>query len=497
MSVLASSISGPSISGPARDPQAYLRIVWRWKILLLGILIAVPLGTYLFTHRQPRVYQSSTLMNIPAQAISTSLLGGGAAPVSGSAADDANVAARLVTTTGVARRAAAVLKLPASAARSLLGQVTATPDVTGFVTIAATDHDPQRAADIANAFATAVIDDRTTAALHQLDVSIAALAAQLKTVAANDPGLAQLSDQLQNLRAVRASQAGATQVIEPALASTTPISPRVLRSVVLAVIVALLLGFGAVAAAEGLDRRIRDPDDLERFTGLRLLGAIPASAFGGKPLEPPEEQAFSTLRAALTQFNIDRQISSVLVTSAQKGEGKTTVVTNLAIALARASNDVIVLDLDLRGSTAAVRLGADAPFHGLGSVLADGLPVGDALVELERPDPAGGRLRVLPAGSPPPNPSELIASPRMREVIAELSEQADVLLIDSPPLLAVSDVLPLLNVVSGVVIVARMGSTTRDALARLLTVIAAAGGGTLGVVATGASAGGLYARGYR
>ncbi len=497
MSVLASSISGPVIVGAAGDPQAYLRIVWRWRIVLLGILVAVPLGTYLYTNSQSRVYQSSTLMNIPAQAISTSLLGGGAAPVSGSAADDANVAARLVTTTGVARGAAAALRLPPSAARSLLGQVTATPDVTGFVTIAATDHSPQRAADIANAFASAVIDNRTSTALHQLDVSIAALALQLHSLAANDPGRAQLSDQLQNLRAVRVSQGGATQVIEPAVASSKPIAPRVLHSVVLAVIVALLLGFGGVAAAEALDRRIRDPQDLERLTGLPLLGAIPASSFRGKPLQAPEEQAFSTLRAALTQFNIDRQISSVLVTSAETGEGKTTVVTNLAIALARAGNDVIVLDLDLRSSTAAVRFGANAPFEGLRAVLAGGLPLDQALVGLERSDAAGGRLRILPAGSPPPNPSELIASPRMKEVIAELAEQADVLLIDSPPLLAVSDVLPLVNVVSGVVIVARMGSTTRDALARLHTVVTAAGGATLGVVATGASSGGLYARGYR
>ena len=477
---------------PASDPRAYLRIVWRWKLLLLAILVTIPLATYLVTRSQPKVFQSSTLMQIQSAQVDTSLFPNSSASIAPTVADDASVAARLITTTRVARAAALILGEPASSARSLLNHVTAAGDTSGFVTITATDSSPTHAAAIANGFATAVVNLRAAAAIHQLDLSIAQLVRQLTGLSDKDPGRLQLSDQLQRFRALRAAQGSNAQTVEPAAPSSSPISPRVGHSVILAAIVALLLGFGAVAAAESLDRRIRSPEELERLTGLPMLSAIPASSFNSGPLSAVDHEAFYTLRAALTYFNIDRRISSVLITSAAKGDGKTTVATNLGIAMARAGKDVIVLDADLRRSTASVRLGVGTPPLGLGAVLVEELPLAYALVDVDTPVTADGRLRILPAGPPPPNPSELIGSQRMRELIAELTEQSDIVIVDSTPVLTVSDSLPLMNVVSGLVMVARMGVTSRDALARLQSVIESAGGSTLGVVATGTSASGLY-----
>ncbi len=240
-----------------------------------------------------------------------------------------------------------------------------------------------------------------------------------------------------------------------------------------------------------MDRRIRDPEELERLTGLPMLSAIPASAFSGE-LDFFAHEAFYTLRASLTYYNVDKPLSSVLVTSASKDDGKTLVATQLAIALARTGKDVIVLDTDLRRSTAALRLGLGRPPQGLSDVLIGQLSLADALLEVDAGEDTPGRLRLLPAGHAPPNPSELVGSQRMRELIAELALLADITIIDTAPLLTVSDSLPMLKLVSGTVLVARVRASSRHAVVRVRNVVATAGGTALGVVATGAAADGVY-----
>ena len=125
--------------------------------------------------------------------------------------------------------------------------------------------------------------------------------------------------------------------------------------------IALLLGVGAVLVAENADRRLRTPDDLEALTGWPLLAAIPASAFSQGHLEDPAElEAFEMLRAALTYFNVERQLGSVAIVSPMVGDGKTTVAVGLAIAAARAGKRAILVDADLRRPQASTRLGLAA-----------------------------------------------------------------------------------------------------------------------------------------
>lgn len=403
-------------------------------------------------------------------------------------------ATRLITTTGVADAAAKLLNPTPSHPRALLGQVTATADTSaGFITITATDRDPRRAADIANAFGQAVVVGRTREAVTQLDSAVAQVVKQLAGLSTRDvAGRTQLSQQLQRFRALRAAQGSNASIVEPAVAGVRASSLGVRRAVLLGFLIAVLIAIGLVLLAERVDRKIRNPDDLETITGLPLLSAIPPTAFANPgDTTPADIEAFHTLRASLTYFNIDRRISSVLVTSPGKQEGKTTVSTNLALAMARAGKDVILVDVDFRRPAAAQRLGI-RPSVGLGSVLVDALSLGDALKEVSSPGLSGGRLRVLPAGPSPPNPSELIGSQRMRTLIAELEGIADLVILDSTPLLVVSDSLPLLEAVSGVVLLARVNRTHRAALTRLGHIIASAGGNALGVVATDAAAGGLY-----
>ena len=163
----------------------------------------------------------------------------------------------------------------------------------------------------------------------------------------------------------------------------------------------------------------------------------------------------------------------------------------LAVALAMDGQDVVLIDADLRHPQIGVRLGIE-PEIGLSEVLTNQGELEDALVEVDVGD---GRLRVLAAGSQPPNPARLLSSRRMGSLLETLSEQADIVVVDTPPLLSVSDAVPLLERVSGAVLVAKVGTTSRDALQRMRQVIDTARGTILGAVATGSGKSGLYGYG--
>jgi capsular exopolysaccharide synthesis family protein len=237
-----------------------------------------------------------------------------------------------------------------------------------------------------------------------------------------------------------------------------------------------------------MDRRLREPEELEEDFDAPLLGSIPEEAFPGKGSGPFVHEAFQTLRAGLTYFNIDRTLSSVLLTSPTRGDGKTTVAANLARALAEDGRSVIAVDADLRRPQLAKRLGVgDQVNFGLDTVLIERRGLHEALVNVEV---EGGRLRVLPGGAPP-NPAVLLGSDRMRSLLAQLREEADMVVIDTPPLLAVSDAIPLQEQVSGTVLIARMDHTSRDGLRKASNYISTAGGRLLGFVATGVQLGGV------
>lgn len=482
------------------DLRAYLRVLWRWKLLILAFVVIIPTATYVYVSSKPKVYASSALLQVQALAVDTSLFG---TSVPAPQSQTLLSAARLVTTSAVAQTAADKLGEPRSTARSLLSGVSATADVQAdFITITAQAATPARAAAVANAFADAVVTTRSDQAIERLNTTIGKVQQQLRRIDGDSANAVeartQLSEELARLRALRAAQGNNARIVEPAVASSVPVAPRVRRTVVLALIIAILLAFGAVVLAQGSDRKVRDPAELEDLTGRPLLAAVPRSAFGDEP-DAAAEEAFQTLRASLTYFNVDREIKSVLITSPAQGDGKTTVATNLARAMARAGKDVILVDADLRRPQVASRLHVVGGVAGLGGVLVGETSLASAFEEPEV-ETLAGRLRVLPAGHPPPNPSELLASQRMRRLLEKLTEACDLVIVDSTPLLTVSDSLPLVEVVSGTVLIARVNETSKDAVKRLQSVIANAGGTLLGSVATGTAAStsyGGYGYGYR
>jgi capsular exopolysaccharide synthesis family protein len=470
--------------GAQPDLRSVLDALWRRRWLFLGILVSIPAVVYLVSTRIADTYQAYSI-------ISTSTPTYDVAQVSGGAFSSFGSEELLVDSQKI--QDAAAEELGGSPGGSVKTEPVTTSDgaETGFLQVTATAGSGQRAADIANAYATAIDTVRTGESVNRIDRAMAKLEAQADET--NDEATqAELTSQLQSLDASRAAAKESTETVLTAEAPDEPISPNPERNTALAAVVALLLALGAVVVRERLDRRLRDSDELEPMLGTPLLSVIPRAAFpGARPADVPVREAFRTLAASLVYFNIDRPLGSVMVASPTKGDGKTTVAVYLAVALARDGQDVVLIDADMRHPQVAARLGIE-PSIGLSDVLTNQGELEDALVEVDVGD---GRLRVLAAGSRPPNPARLLSSRRISSLLASLSEQVDIVIIDTPPLLSVSDAVPLLEKVSGTVLVAKVGTTSRDALQRMRQVIETARGNVLGAVATGTGRAGLYGYG--
>jgi capsular exopolysaccharide synthesis family protein len=474
------------------DLRAYLRAIWRWKWLMLAFLIVVPTIAYVLEARKTRMYEASTLVQPQAVQLDPSLFGGQAV----SSGSGILSIARLVNTTGVAAAAAKLMPNPPANSSSLLGEVSAQPDTdTGFLTISATDADAKRAGEIANAFAQAISDNQAGEARSKIDAAISRLQKQIAGLS-NSPSdvttKQELEGQVQRLKTLRASTGDTSGAIIEKAGAGSPVGRNTRRAVELGIVIALLLGFGAVVIAENADRRIRSPDDLESMTGLPLLSVIPSSAFD--PSEDDDlrdEEAFQMLRGALMYFNVDQRLRSIVVTSPGQEDGKTTVAVRLAQSAARAGRNVILVDADLRRPQIGPRLHTNSA-DGLGPVLTGDADLHSSMFEIpvaaegDSSITAQGSLRILPAGPAAPNPSELLSSERMEQVLSELEREADLVIVDSAAALAVSDALPLLRWTTGVVMVARLNRTTRAGIRRLQQIITSANGTLFGVVATGA-----------
>jgi polysaccharide biosynthesis transport protein len=474
----------PELTG-TKDLLSYLRAFWRWKWLFLAFVIAAPLVAFAINRSQTAVYKSSALVGINGTTVNSALVNG-----SGSfSTSNITAISELVTTTPVADIAAGLLNPPANPGQ-IAGEVTASGDPeTNFLTISAEDPSSTRAAAVANAFARAISLNLQQSAISQIRSSIKTIRVQLSH--AKDPVTkAQLQQQLDQLVVARSTTGSGAAILQAAGPSGTPAGGGLRQTVELGLVIGILLGFGAIALAENADRRIRTPEDLERMTELPLLAVIGPSAFSpALSTTSEDDEAFQMLRTSLMYFNVDRDLDSVVITSAGEKEGKTTVATRLAVAAATSGRSVVLVDADLRRAQVSARLGIHAS-EGLGSVIAGTKEVDDVLIRQPLGDvPGAGDLRILPAGSLPPNPAALMSSPRMQQIIRQLRSEVDLVIVDTPAALAVSDPLPLMRTVTGVVVVARMNSSSRQTIRRLQKIIESANGVLLGVVATGATSG--------
>ena len=308
----------------------------------------------------------------------------------------------------------------------LAPQVSAqTPPNTVLLNVTATDTSPTQAAKIANAVATAY----------------AAEIARLEG-----------ADTKANQVPVQAS------VIKPAEVPTSPVSPRTSLNVLLGLLLGLLIGAGIAVLRHTLDTSVKTVEDLDEAADSTPLGVVTYDPEAtSNPLVTlrgtPRAEAFRTIRTNLQYVDVDNPPRTVVITSSLPGEGKSTTACNLAIALAQAESKVLLMEADLRRPKVAEYLGVDGS-RGLTDILIGQANLDDTLVHWQR-----GLLDFLPAGAIPPNPSELLGSHQMAQLLADLGTRYDIVIIDAPPLLPVTDAAILSTAADGAILVAKQGST--------------------------------------
>jgi capsular exopolysaccharide synthesis family protein len=290
-----------------------------------------------------------------------------------------------------------------------------------------------------------------------------------------------LSERLKEADLSRMMKVNNVRVVEAAAEPGEPISPRVSVNVLIGAGLGLLLGLAFAWGREQLDTSLKTPDDLEQRLGVTFLGLLPQIDDSDEPrygrrkprsrlkdhaLESPElvghnlplsglAEAARAIRTNLVFMNPDRPHRKLLVTSAAPAEGKTTVACSIAIALAQGGQRVCIVDCDLRRS----RL--HRIFNRVGEAGVTNVLVGEATLD-EVAKPTGiDNLWSIPAGPTPPNPADIFHSERFRQFIADLGDRFDRVVIDSPPLVAVTDAVVLATLVDGTVFVVRAFKTSR------------------------------------
>jgi Mrp family chromosome partitioning ATPase/capsular polysaccharide biosynthesis protein len=503
----------------------YLRPILGRIWLIVSILVVVTIATYGYYKRQSPVYAASTQVFL---GISDPLQTGG------TAGTDRNLEnqARLFTTTEVLSRVVKTLNYPGSP-QALVHNVTITPSTgSDIITIAARFGDPSGAARLANAFAEAFISTGSAQQQKQIAQAVQALRSQLRDISASQSTASDrlvIITRLHQLQLAQQTGAGSATQVDPASPNAAAISPKPIRNAMFAFALALITSLGLAFGLERFDRRIKRVVDAAELYDLPILTVVPHAdginrvADGLPALSPTVKEAFHQLRTNLQLSSLDCPPRKILVTSGLPREGKSTVVRNLAIVLREWGQSVAVVDADLRNPSLSKLFNVE-PEHGLTDVLTGDCSLTDAMTAvpvealglatlakiyakaadsgrapagrpLEQADAAPHGITMIGPGPRPANPAAVLSAAATQEALDELLLTHDIVLIDSPPLLPVSDAMSLLSTVDAVVLVSRLSVTTKDSARRTTEVIARVADATVaGVVVNDLS--GLEGMGY-
>ncbi len=377
----------------------------------------------------------------------------------------------LVTSTAVADLVKSSLGTKESSS-DLVSQINASanPDA-DILTIQATDPNPERAANVANAFADQFVGFERTQAQQQADAGAARLRSEIASLPPTATAqLAQLQQALRNVLALRAVTTGDATVIDRASKPLSATSPNPKRSAALGLLAGLAIGLAAVFLSDLFDRRIKAIEDFENAYDTRAIGSVPRMT-RSQPLTSPQAlESFRILRSALSYLAPDSEVRTALITSAVVGEGKTTVSVGLAYAAASAGQQVVLVEADVRRPTFRKHFELGSETRGLTTALVSDVSLEELLVQ---PVDSLPTLRVLPGGPFLPHTSDLLASRGMNQVLEELADSTDLVIVDSPPLLPVADAQVLLEQpgIDAVLIVCRTYMTTRDQVRRCRAVL--------------------------
>jgi capsular exopolysaccharide synthesis family protein len=481
--------SGPSLI-------SYLHLLRRRRHWVIGLIVAAILAAlgYAFTAQNEYTASAQILVQPP-----------GSTEISGSQVTilpaDIQTALQLVNSAPVK---GAVARLLGSAPKISAAQV----GQTNVIQITATSAQPSQAAKIANAYSTAFVGyERTseintsTAAEAQVQAQINSITAQISSLQGQNSSTSVqnqiaallnqesvLKEQLAQLEVNGAVSTGGVQVVSPASIPTSPSSPKKLEDIGLGGLAGILLGVGVAFLLEYLDDTVYSTEDVQLVSlETPLLALIPVITSWrnsedtvvvtlSDPASPVAE-SYRSLRTSLQFAGHERSMQTILVTSPSAAEGKTSTVSNLAVVLASAGQRVIVVSADLRRPRIGQFFGMSEE-TGLTSVILSESLLADAVQAVENVD----RLALLGTGPLPPNPAELLQSARTGAIIDALKKSFDIVLIDSPPVLPVTDAVILAGRSDVTLLVVAAGRTKRRDLAHAIETLSQVNAPRMGVV---------------
>lgn len=323
-----------------------------------------------------------------------------------------------------------------------------------------------------------------------------------QTDAARNEAQSALADYQQRLQVLQLSErlttTGGVQIINPAGIPSAPISPKVMRDVLQSLVIALFVGVALAFARDQLDDSIRTKADLDRAVKdaptLGLVPLDPSARPGRTPqlatVEAPMSavaESYRGLRTAIQYASLHRPMNLIQVTSASAGEGKTTLLSNMALAFAQAGKRVAVVGCDLRKPRLHQFMKVDGSI-GFTSVVLGDLSLEDAM----QVSPVHSNISVLASGNRPPNPSELLSLDRSANLLRSLANEYSIVFLDCPPVLPVTDALVLSRVVDATIFLARANRTSRRTARRAVELLRQVDSPLIGCVLNGVAAEDTY-----
>lgn len=482
-------------------------IKW-WKLILVACVLAA-ISSFLVVRQQPPVYQTSAVLVIGRAVYELNPTGGELGLAQQLATYYADIAERDV----VRKATMEALNL------SWLPQyIVSTVPNSQILEISVSDADPQRAQAVANELSRQLInqspsnpdlqeqkhqefirqqilllEDQIQGTLNdislketelgslnsarqiaQTQAEIVALQQKLTTLQSNYTGLLNASSGQGN---------NSLTLVQPAALPGRPVGPNRGVVILMSVAIAFLISAGAAYLIEFLDDTLGTADEVNKHLNLPVIGFIPEIRRNGDEKDELlvrdgksiEAEAFRALRMNIDFLQIHLPIKTLLVASVGKTEGKSVISSNLAMAIARSGKNVVLLDADLRRPSLHKYINVPNDV-GLSNIFLHGIGIDDAMVLVE-----GENLRVITTGVTPPNPGELVASPRMNEILEGLKERADIIIVDGPPVL-VTDATILSSKVDAVLLVVGAGRTRRSEALVAMRQLERAGARVIGAV---------------
>ena len=472
----------------SRALLAFRRLWW-----IIGVVALVSAGgAYLLGKRQPVQYSASASLLLRTPQLDQSLTGIQVSSPSTDPARDPATDQSLLTLATVATRVAHHLHMSTSRVQSEIS--VGSDALSDVVPVTATDTSPTIAAELANAYVNQYIAFRRQADRSQLSEAEQLINNQIQAIPPSQqagPAARALQARRDELQLLASLQTGNAEVVQAATPPKSPSGPHPKRDALIGLLLGLLVGAALVIIIERRDGRFRSPREIADAYEVPIIGTVPESSAlrQGTAIGTPRDQdAFRMIRSQLRYCDVDRVTKSVLITSADRGEGKSVVAAGLARAAGQTRDKrALLMESDMRWPSLPAVLGLER-VAGLAELLSDSqeLMAGlrELVVTIEQANGSGpaSRFDVLLAGATPPNPGELLDSKRMAHLMDVLESMYDMIVIDSPPVGVNSDAVPLVHRADGVLVVSRLGKSRRDHAIRLMKRLRSLNAHLLGVV---------------